>query len=41
MKNGVLFLYGIFIAMTGGLISCEGDQGPNWSSGANQRKQLH
>jgi formate-dependent nitrite reductase cytochrome c552 subunit len=28
MKNGVLFIYGIFIAMTAGLVSCEGDQGP-------------
>jgi len=28
MKNGVLFIYGLFIAMTAGLISCEGDQGP-------------
>jgi formate-dependent nitrite reductase cytochrome c552 subunit len=28
MKNGVLFIYGLFIAMTGGLLSCEGDQGP-------------
>lgn len=28
MKNGILFIYGLFIAMTGGLISCEGDQGP-------------
>ncbi|HEX5111617.1 MAG TPA: hypothetical protein VFV79_02140 [Saprospiraceae bacterium] len=28
MKNAGLFIYGLFIAMTGGLISCEGDQGP-------------
>ncbi len=28
MKNGVLFVYGLFTAMAGGLVSCEGDQGP-------------
>jgi len=28
MKNGVLIVYGLFITMTGGLLSCEGDLGP-------------